>query len=103
VPVERGDGWARVDSCWVELARVREVLEEATGGVAAVFGSEELVGYVVADEKPQAIHEKCVALLPGRYTAMAPGRYVVCSTAPDDLTDLAAWQAVPVLAEGTGR
>ncbi|MCS7484521.1 condensation domain-containing protein [Umezawaea endophytica] len=103
VPVDRGDGWVCVDSCWVELAEVRRVLAEATGGQAAVFGSDELVGYVVADEKPQAIHEKCVALLPGRYTAMAPGRYVVCAAAPDDLDDLDAWRSMPVLAEGTGR
>ena len=102
-PVERGEGWALVDSCWVELAEVREVLEEATGGPAAVFGSTDLVGYVVADEKPQAVHEKCLALLPGRYTAMTPGRYVVCASAPDDLTDLDAWRAMPVVEEGTGR
>jgi condensation domain-containing protein len=102
-PVNRGQGWALIDSCWVEVAEVRKVLEEATGGPAAVFGTTELTGYVVADEKPQAIHEKCVALLPGRYTAMAPGRYVVCTTAPTDPTDLAAWRTMPVLEEGTGR
>ncbi len=103
VPVRRGPGWVRVDSCWVELDAASRVLAEATGGVARVFGGTELVGYVVADEKPEAIHEKCLALLPGRYTAMAPGRYVVCERAPDDPADRAAWAGVPVVAEGTGR
>ena len=33
------------------------------------------------------------------------GSYVAipCTTAPTDLDDLTAWQAMPVLAEGTGR
>jgi hypothetical protein len=100
-PVDRGPGWVNVDSCWVEVAEVRRLLEEATGGTARV--SDDLVAYVVADDKPESIHEKCLALLPGRYTAMAPGRYVVCAQAPEDPTDLAAWAAQPVVAEATGR
>lgn len=62
---------------------------------------------------PERAHAACMAALPGdrsprqpggiRYTAMAPGRYVICARPPADLADLAAWQCQPALAEGTGR
>jgi hypothetical protein len=38
-----------------------------------------------------------------RYTAMAPGRYVICDGRPDDPSDITAWQRQTVLADGSGR
>jgi hypothetical protein len=76
----------------------------------------ELVAYLAADggiDTPEQAHAACMATLAGtrslappngiRYTAMAPGRYVICSSAPSDVHDLAGWQRQAVVAEGDGR
>lgn len=122
-PVSRGPGWLRVDSCWIELREVQRLLDDALGVPAArVFaiadpaGEPALVAYLAAGEgmrTPEQVHAACMAVLPGhrrpqppdgmRYTAMTPGRYVICAGAPDDLSDLAAWRRQPVLASGDGR
>jgi len=62
---------------------------------------------------PQQAHAACMALLPRhgrprppgrtRYTAMTPGRYIVCEDAPADPADITGWQAQAVLADGSGR
>lgn len=51
------------------------------------------------------MHERTLAALPGRVTAMAPHTYVVHEKAPagQDVTDPAAWAASPVREESTGR
>ena len=52
---------------------------------------------------PARAHEACMAMLPGRETAMAPQRYVICAPPPGDAGDPAAWRAQPVVAAGSGR
>jgi hypothetical protein len=122
-PVLRGPGWLRVDSCWIELAEVQRLLDDALPGSAArVFaapdagGEPALVAYLTAAGgfgTPEQAHLACVTLLPrpgrpdppggSRCTAITPGRYVICDRPPDDLSDLAAWQRQAVRAHGTGR
>ena len=76
----------------------------------------ELVAYLAAGggiATPEQAHTACMATLAGtrslappdgiRYTAMAPGRYVICASAPSDRRDLAGWQRQAVVAEGDGR
>ncbi|MFC0529916.1 condensation domain-containing protein [Phytohabitans kaempferiae] len=122
-PIARGPGWLLVDSCWIELAEVRRLLDDAFGaGAAHAFavpaaGADAepsvgtgLVAYLAASAgrdaapaSPEEAHARCLAALPGRLTAMTPQRYVICDGAPEDPTDLASWQRLPVLAEGSGR
>jgi len=126
-PVIRGPGWLRIDSCWIELPEVQRIVDDALPGSAArVFaepdpaGELRLVAYLAAGDDlralrtlrtPEQAHDACMAVLPAgrqppdrmRYTAMAPGRYVICAAAPADLADLAAWRRQPVLASGDGR
>jgi len=120
-PVTRGDGWLRVGPSWVELAEVQRLLEDALLVPAAAFAVPEpaghtLVAFLVAGDgidAPEQAHAACMTTLAGtrglappdgiRYTAIAPGRYVICATAPSDVGDLAAWQRQTVVAEGDGR
>jgi hypothetical protein len=122
-PVTRGPGWLRVDSCWIERPEVQRLVDDALPGSAArVFtvpdarGEPALVAYLTASggfTTPQQAHLACVALLPrhgkpkppggNRFTAITPGRYVICGHPPDDPSDLAGWQRQPILAHGTGR
>jgi hypothetical protein len=121
-PAVRDQGWLRIDSCWVELAEVQRLADDALLPPARVFaisgpaGEPVLVAYLAAGEgiaTPEDAHAACMALVPSprsgrgegqvRYTAMAPGQYVICDGAPDDPSGLRAWQRRPVLARGTGR
>lgn len=107
-PVRRGPGWALVDACWVDLARVRGLVIEALRVPAAFVTAtgDELVAYLPATARartPPQAHTACMADLGDRYNAMAPGYYVLCAGVPDDPADHAAWQALPVVAEGSGR
>jgi hypothetical protein len=106
----------------VELSEAQQLLDDALDVPAArVFrdpdspGEDVLVAYLVPGngiQTPEQAHAACVAELAGhgrprrdrtRYTAMSPARYVVCSRAPLDRSDLTAWRQQPVLAAGTGR
>ncbi|HEU4422435.1 MAG TPA: condensation domain-containing protein [Pilimelia sp.] len=111
-PVERGAGWHLVDACWVELAEVRRLVADALPAyqsgvfVTADAGEPRLVAYLAAAGRPldpRDAHQACLAALPGRSTAMAPRRYVVCDGPPPTGVDVAAWRALPVIAEGSGR
>jgi hypothetical protein len=111
-PLERGPDWVHVDSCWVELTEAQRLLTDAVRVPARVFavpdptGRPELVGYLVAGDRartPEQAHAACMAILPGRFTAMAPRRYVLCDREPERPAELAAWQALPPLACGDGR
>ncbi|HXL94525.1 MAG TPA: hypothetical protein VN969_36805 [Streptosporangiaceae bacterium] len=97
-----------VDSCWVEVADVQRLVEDAAApAVAQVFasaGGRPLVAYLTATDAvdtPEQAHVRCMAALPRHPTAITPRYYVICRTAPSDLSDPAAWPA-PV-ATGTGR
>lgn len=112
-PIVRGPGWLLVDSCWVELAQVQRLLDDALGGTAArAFavpgddGEPELLACLAASRKirtPGQAHASCMAALDGRLTAMAPGRYLVYERPPDDAGDLASWRKQSLLEDGDGR
>ncbi|GGO15699.1 condensation domain-containing protein [Microbispora bryophytorum] len=111
-PVTRGPEWQRVDGCWIELPEVQRLVDDAVRVPARVIavpdddGRPVLTAYITAGgpvRTPREAHDACMSLLTGRYTAMAPGRYVICAGPPGDPDDPAAWRRRPVLAEGDGR
>jgi hypothetical protein len=112
-PVDRGPGWVRVDSCWIELAAAQRVLDDAVGARAArVFavpagcGEHRLLGYVATEDGrlgPAEIHAASLARLADRHAVMTPQRYILCAQPPDDMADLAAWQRQAIRLEGSGR
>ncbi|GAB3976135.1 condensation domain-containing protein [Actinoallomurus acanthiterrae] len=111
-PIARGPEWQRVDGCWIELPAVQGLVDEAVRAPARVFalpdddGRPTLTAYIAAGgsvRTPHEAHRACMSLLLGRYTAMTPGRYVICAEAPRDPDDPAAWRRQTVLAEGDGR
>lgn len=111
VPDSRTDDWCRVDAGWVHLPAVAELVSRcARGARVDVFpvrsdGAVELVAYIDAGRQHldrETLHRDCTAALPGRRTAVAPDRYVLCAGAPSR-HDRAGWLALPVLADGTGR
>ncbi len=120
--VNRGPRWSSVDSCWIDLDEVQRMLDEALPGLtSAVFVTRRpatvrageqagaqptIVAYLAGGADgltPEQAHDVCMAALPGRITAMAPGHYVVCDRPAEDRFDLTAWQSRRVLAEGDGR
>jgi hypothetical protein len=97
-----------VDYCWVEVAAVQRLVEDAVAPAAAhVFasaGGRPLVAYLTATDTvrtPEQAHARCMAVLAHHPTAMTPRYYVICPTAPSVPADPAAWPAP--LAAGTGR
>ncbi|MGW4116163.1 condensation domain-containing protein [Actinosynnema sp. NPDC004786] len=107
-PVERPPGWVLVDGCWVDLAEVQRLLDDALApSVARIFPAVDgraLVAHLTATDAvrtPEQAHARCMAALPDRLNALAPRHYVVCATAPADPADPAAWPAP--LAAGAGR
>jgi hypothetical protein len=96
------------DHCWVEVADVQRLVDEAVApAVARVFasaGGRPLVAHLAATETvrtPEQAHARCMAALARHPTAITPRHYVICPTAPPDPADLAAWP--PPIATGTGR
>lgn len=112
-PVTRGPGWLYIDSCWIELPACQQLVQDALPGAGArVFaipgpdGTTELTAYLTATQDVRTAgdaHAACTRTLPGRRTAMSPGRYVVCASAPADPCDLAGWRRQPVLCDASGR
>src|SRR5216683_2792396 len=112
-PVARDGDWLHTDSCWIELSATQRLVEEALPGAAPrVFavpgpdGAPVLTAYLTATEAartPEQAHAACMRALPGRHTAMAPGWYVLCASAPHGPGDLTGWQHEPVLSDGDGR
>jgi hypothetical protein len=119
-PVRRDAYWRRIDSCWIEMPAVQQLLNDVVASVpgidaAQVFCTREvasartdeaLVAYVAAasDEiTPEILHAQCLQRLVGRPTAMAPAWYVICDRSPDDLARLGLWRHLPVRVEGAGR
>lgn len=116
--VERGEGWYEIDSCLIELAAVRALLNEVLGDrphlVEAVADPQlghRLECWLTADGENgdvesdvAAVHAACLeGLRHRRLAAMAPHRYLVVDRVPDDPGSAASWQARRLLAEGTGR
>ncbi|HXL94526.1 MAG TPA: hypothetical protein VN969_36810 [Streptosporangiaceae bacterium] len=107
-PLASCPGRILVDSCWVDVADVQRLAEDAVApAVARVFasaGERTLVAYLAATDAvytPRQAHARCMAALARHPTAITPRYYVICRTAPSDPADPAAWSA-PVVA-GTGR
>jgi hypothetical protein len=97
-----------VDHCWVVVADVQRLVDEAVApAVARVFASVDgrpLVAHLAATDAvrtPEQAHARCMAVLANHLTAITPRHYVICRTAPADPADPAAWP-VP-LAAGAGR
>jgi hypothetical protein len=97
-----------VDHCWVDVADIQRMLEEALApAVARVFASvdgQPLVAHVAATDAvrtPEQAHARCMTALATHLTAITPRRYVMCPAAPPDPADPAAWP--PPLAAGSGR
>ena len=100
--------WILVDHCWVNVADVQRLLDDALApAVARVFASVDgrpLVAHLAATDAvhtPQQAHARCMTALATHTTAIAPCHYVICPTAPPDPADPAAWP--PPLTAGTGR
>jgi hypothetical protein len=111
VPDSRTDDWCRVDAGWAHIPAVAELVGQCAHGARVdVFPvrserAVELVAYVDTGGRHielETLHQDCVAALPGRRTAVAPDRYLLCAGAPST-QDRARWLAMPVLAEGSGR
>jgi hypothetical protein len=97
-----------VDHCWVDVANVQRLVDEAlTPAVARVFASADgrpLVVHLAATDAirtPQQAHARCMAALVHHPTAITPRHYVICPAAPPDPADPAAWP--PPMAAGAGR
>jgi len=97
-----------VDHCWVDVADVQRLVDDAVAPAAAhVFasaGGRPLVAYLTATcavRTPEQAHARCMAILARHPTAITPRHYVICRTAPADPSDPASWPA-PLLAS-TGR
>jgi hypothetical protein len=97
-----------VDYCWVDVADVQRLVDDAVAPAAAhVFasaGGRPLVAHLTATDAvrtPEQAHARCMAALERHPTAITPRHYVICRTAPPDPSDPAAWPAP--LAAGTGR
>jgi hypothetical protein len=97
-----------VDSCWVDVAEVQRLVNEAVAPtVAHVFASEgdhPLVAHLTATDDvrtPEQAHARCIAALPRHPTAITPRHYVIHAIAPADPANPTAWPAP--IAAGTGR
>jgi hypothetical protein len=109
--IPRGADWFRAGPHWVEESEVRRLVRDALAPNPCQvfrdtpFSGGRLVAYVAASESlrtPAQAHDRCMAALPGRPTAIAPQRYVVCEGAPVDPQDEEGWR-LRALRDGAGR
>nr|BFE56146.1 condensation domain-containing protein [Dactylosporangium thailandense] len=70
-PLDRPPGWQLVDGCWVDLAEVQRLVDDALGPRVARVDGPELTA-VVSSMSPEEAHRRCLELLPGRHAAMVP-------------------------------
>ena len=96
------------DSCWVDVAAVQRLVEDAVAPAAArVFASADgrpLVACLAATgavRTPEQAHARCMAALADHPTAITPRFYVIGRTVPSGPSGPAAWP--PPVATGTGR
>src|SRR6185437_43520 len=73
-----------VDNCWVDVADVRRLVDDAVApAVAHVFasaGDRRLVAYLTATDAvhtPEQAHARCMAVLAHHVTAITPRHYVI--------------------------
>jgi hypothetical protein len=59
-PIERPPGWKLIDNCWVDLAEVQRLLDDALGPAGD------------APVSPAETRRRCLELLPGRHAAKVP-------------------------------
>jgi hypothetical protein len=97
-----------VDHCWVEVADVQRLVDDALAPAAShVFAAADghpLVACLAATDDirtPEQAHARCMTALPRHPTAITPRHYAICATAPSNPADPTAWP--PPLAAGTGR
>lgn len=118
-PVLRDASWRRIDSSWIEMPAVQQLLDDVAASMpgvdtAQVFctrgqgqsNAESLVAYISASGSeitPQILHAQCLERLADRPAAMAPAWYVICDRTPDDPAGLELWRHLPVRVEGSGR
>jgi hypothetical protein len=107
-PLVGSPGRILVDHCWVDVAAVQCLVDDAVApALAHVFasaGGHPLTACLTATDTvhtPEQAHARCMAALAHHPTAITPRHYVICRTAPSDPADLNAWPAP--LAVGTGR
>jgi hypothetical protein len=107
-PIPGPPGRILVDHCWVDVAAVQRLVDDAIApAIAHVFasaGGRPLVACLAATDTvrtPGQAHARCMTALARHPTAITPRHYVICRTAPPDPADPAAWPAP--LATGTGR
>ncbi|WP_440070200.1 condensation domain-containing protein [Streptosporangium sp. OZ121] len=99
-PIERGPEWIYTDSCWVNLGAVERLVGEAVQGRPhlVTHDPEGRLTCHVTSGNPEEIRAACLALLPGRTSAMAPHHYVVHAPEPTGASLYG-----PVVTEGDGR
>ncbi|MEU8382809.1 condensation domain-containing protein [Streptosporangium sp. NPDC048865] len=99
-PIERGPEWIHTDSCWVDLGAVERLVGEAVQGRPhlVTHDQEGRLTCHVTSGTPEEIRAACLALLPGRTSAMAPHHYVVHAEGPTGES-----LQGPVVTEGDGR
>jgi hypothetical protein len=107
-PLAGTPGRVLADNCWVDVAAVQRLVEDAVApAVARVFasaGGRPLVACLAVTDAvrtPEQAHARCMAALAQHPTAITPRYYVICRAAPSAPSDPAAWPAP--LAAGTGR
>jgi hypothetical protein len=107
-PIPATPGRILIDHCWVEVADVQRLADEAlapaTARVFAPAGARPLTACLTATatiRTPEQAHARCMAALTRHPTAITPRHYIICPAAPPDPADPAAWPAP--LAAGAGR
>lgn len=111
-PAHRGEGWCQTGAGWAHLPTVAGLVRQATGDPgAAVFHRPAtdaepagLVAFTRAATDPlEVVHRRVMGALSDETCAIAPAWYVITRQAPGDPASLAAWDALPAVASGTGR
>jgi hypothetical protein len=112
--LHRGPGWLRHANGWVDMAALNALLRGLPLCRAATVTAGPgpgpdcpplLTAYIYPDGKPTAedIHRAVVGALSASDVAVAPDRYVICTSAPDDVDCPQAWEACAIAAPADGR
>jgi Condensation domain len=104
-PPRRTGEWVRIDNSWIDLAAVRELLDDALDKRPVDLRVHEgrLTARIAEDGRPitpRRAHEAVMSASAGRETTLAPHMYVVCEGAPRTQDE---WDRAAVTAQGDGR